>query len=173
MKTVLHLIAFVFFMTSSISAQETTWKTYTTEAYEVKYPETWEFKILENSMLDFVVLCPLESEDDKLRENINLVKEGAQDLSINEYAESSIKMIELTFQKLKIISVKDITVNNIKMKKLNYTAKFGDDLLYFSQLYGIKDNIVYILTFTTEKKKEKKFKVSENEIMANFKLISE
>ena len=38
MKSIFYLLVFTLFFTSAIKAQEATWETYTTNAYEIKYP---------------------------------------------------------------------------------------------------------------------------------------
>ncbi|MGB1018543.1 MAG: hypothetical protein ACPGVH_05715 [Chitinophagales bacterium] len=172
MKSIFYLLVFTLFFTSAIKAQEATWETYTTNAYEIKYPSDWDFKNSGAMIMDFLALSPLESDDDNLRENINLVKEDAQNLSIDAYFESSKKMLKKTFQKMDIISSKDVSKNGVSMKKFTYTAEFGDEYLYFNQYYGIQNNIAYVLTFTSEKDKYASFKSIEDKIFESFKLIT-
>lgn len=162
----------LYFVASAQFKTVSNWENFNTEFYELKYPSDWTFQLPESSMLDFVVLCPLESEKDKLRENFNIVREGAQGLSLDAYAASSAQMLKLAFQKFKILSTNDILRDDIPMKHITYTAKFGEENLYFSQLYSISNNVVYILTFTSEKKKQKAYSKIEKEILDSFKLIS-
>lgn len=175
MNKAIYLFVFSAFFSFTIQAQDTelsTWETYTTNEYEVKYPSNWDFKNSESSMMDFLALCPLESDDDKLRENLNLVKENAQNLDIEGYFESTKTMLNKTFPELSIIGTKDLEKNGIAMKELSYTAKFGEDVLYFTQVYAVFQNIAYVLTFTSEKEKHQNFKTTEEEIFNSFKILN-
>lgn len=173
MKKAFNLFILSILFTASSFAQDTptTWKSYSTEAYEVKYPSTWEFNNTTSSTMDFLALCPLESDDDKMRESLNLVKENAQNLSLDAYFESSKKMLEKTFPMLEIISTEDFENNGVAMKRLTYNATFGADVLYFSQAYTVYNNIAYVLTFNSEGEKYKSFQNIEDAIFKSFKIL--
>lgn len=173
MKKTIYLFVFSILGAATIFAQDanTTWETNTTEAYEVKYPSTWDFNNTTSSTMDFLALCPLESDDDKMRESINLVKEVAQELTLDAYFESSKKMLAKTFPLLEIISSEDFQNDGLAMKRLTYTATFGEDVLYFAQVYTVFDNMAYVLTFNSEKDKFKSFQDIEDTIFKSFKIL--
>lgn len=168
----IYLFVFgVLLSTNSFAQDATSWETYTTDAYEVKYPSTWDFNNSTSSTMDFLALCPLESDDDKMREYLNLVKENSNELSLDAYFESSKKMLEKTFPMLEIISTEDMKSNGLEMKRLTYTATFGEDVLYFAQVYTVHNNMAYVLTFNSEKDKFENFQDIEDTIFKSFKIM--
>ena len=76
-----------------------------------------------------------------------------------------------TWTKVEIISTENIERNGIAMKVIKYTAKFGPEHLYFSQIFAINNNTAYALTFNAEKAKQEKYNDIEEAVLASFKLM--
>lgn len=126
----------------------------TTQAYEnkienfaIQFPSTREFQ--ENVYWSHVTFfTPLE-ENDTLRENISITKkELDQNYSLEEQYILTKPELENLIPNFLEISKENITINGIDAHKLIYQWTQSTYKLQWQQIYLIKDNAIYIATYT-------------------------
>ncbi|WGK70015.1 hypothetical protein P0082_03915 [Candidatus Haliotispira prima] len=146
------------------------WKSFTENNYSISYPEDWE---LNNSGLmgtNFILLSPISSGQDRLRENVNLLIEDLTglNLDLDEYAEISEGQIKTMITDAKIIESKIITTKNLDYHRIIYTGKQGFFNLEFEQYVWVLEDKAYILTFTCEESQFDNYQALGEQILNSF-----
>jgi len=118
-----------------------------TNNFSVKYPGTREFQE-DVYGSDVMFFTPLK-ENDKLRENIGIMKKDLdKSYSLDEYYALTKPELENMIPDFVEVSKENITVNGIDAQKLIYQGTQWEFTLKWEQIYLIKDNAVYITTYT-------------------------
>ncbi len=148
------------------------WKTLVQTNYSIQYPSNWELNQSEQAGLSFILFSSLESEQDKFRENINLLIQDltGKNMDLTEYTEISENQIETLVTNSNLIESRRIKKNTDQYQRVIYTGDQGVFHLKFEQYYFIFDNKAYVLTLTTEKTKFGDFKETGEKILNSFKL---
>ncbi|MCK4310224.1 MAG: hypothetical protein KAV80_02095 [Methanomicrobia archaeon] len=129
--------------------------TYENSTYGIKimYPKEWE--MMESYMGTVVIfLSPKESDSDVFQENLNV---GVQDLSaqpmtLDEFTDLNIEQIKTLFT-IEVVDSSPTTLANTPADKVIYNLKQGQYDLKLMQIYTIKDDIAYVITYTAEEDK--------------------
>ena len=128
--------------------------TYENSTYGIKimYPQEWEK--LEGYM-DTVVLfrSSLEDASDIFQENLNVVVgDLPQPMTLNEFTDLNIEQIKTLFT-IEVVDSSPTTLANTPADKVIYNLKQGQYDLKLMQIYTIKDDIAYVITYTAEEDK--------------------
>jgi len=170
MKTFLTLLIFV---STVVTAQtNTAWKKITQSNYSVEYPSNWELDQTGKMGAIFFMFAPLESADDKFRENVNLMIQDltGRNIDLDKYTEISLDQIKTQAVNGKLIESKKLKDGSGEYQKLIYTSDQNGFHLKYEQLYYVKDNKAYLLTLTSEQNKFDEFKADGEKILNSFKL---
>ncbi len=148
------------------------WETYSKDEFSIQYPKEWELNKAGQMGTEFGLFAPVESDDDKFRENINLVKQdiSAYNLDLAAYANLSEKQILGMFTEAKILESTTKKAKGKSFYKMVYTAMQGIFRLKFVQYYWVENKKAYVLTFTSEEDKYDKFRSDGEKIMGSFKM---
>jgi hypothetical protein len=152
------------------------WKKIDRDNYSLRYPANWDLQQSENTEAGvnvsylFAILSPLESKQDKFRENINLVIEdlNGQKIDLDGYARLSKVQIESNFQNAKVIEQKKIDNGSRKHYKVIFTWDYEIFHLKVEQYYWVVNGKAYVLTFTSEETKFSKFRGTGEKILNTF-----
>lgn len=117
--------------------------------FSVEYPESWE---VEEDTFGSVVtfLSALTSEDDPLRESVNVVVEDFQgaDLSLDEYVEFALDRLEELISDIQFNGEIDDVMGEMPSKILTYTGSLEGFTFTWVQEVSIFEGSAYILTYT-------------------------
>jgi hypothetical protein len=188
MKNSLFLTTLIFCLVCGISRPNlavsnpvdlSNWKTLTRSNYSIRYPSDWSLEQTKNlgdipPSIDYLfsILSPLESTDDRFRENINLVIKNlnGQQIDLVEYSRLAKIQIELQMKNTKIVEDRMVTNKLRKYHKLIWTWDYEMLDLKVEQYSWMLNGKVYILTFTSEHDKFAKFKTIGESILDTFTL---
>ncbi|MGK7895293.1 MAG: hypothetical protein AB4372_17140 [Xenococcus sp. (in: cyanobacteria)] len=136
------------------------YKSYENSEYKLEHPKQWI--ILEEDGFPYygtIFLSPKENQADKFQEQVKFsVEELDKPLSLTEYTELAIKEIESSNSILEYPTT--ISLANREGRKVIYQGK--DEIKYL-QIWALKKKKAYIVTYTAEADKFKKFaKQAEN-----------
>ena len=115
----------------------------------INYPSDWE---VNEDQLDIVVvfLSPLENEDDRYQEKVNLVVMDltSEPMTLQEFTQISQQEINLIITDAKINSLTDIVISGEPAKKIDYQGKQEQKDYHWRQVWLIKNDHVYLLTYS-------------------------
>ncbi|NOT35865.1 MAG: hypothetical protein HOP11_00645 [Saprospiraceae bacterium] len=146
------------------------WKTYKGDIYSIHYPSSWEFNKGGHMNTHFILMSPTESTEDKLSENVNLIVQdmGNQPITLSQYVGLSTAQVTAQLKDGTILLNERKSINDSEYHHLIYSGKMGDLHLVFNQHVRIKDNNVYVLTFTCEFAKMSQWQTIGEEVMKTF-----
>ena len=126
--------------------------------FKIKYPVNWEKRVAKmNTIVAFV--AKLENPLEKFRENFTImVRETDLEPSLlDELIDIEITQLKEAFLDFQLIKKKKTNLSQIPAYLLIYIGKKKDFEVKIMQYYTIKDNLIYLLTYTTEIEKFDKF----------------
>lgn len=139
------------------------WKSYTGDTYTIQYPPTWTPQEPSEDMVKlgirFSIISPAEKKGDDFYENMNLVanKLETDGVTLESYAESAPALWKDILVGYKNISHKTIITHNGPMLVLIFSGKLDKQPLVWQQYVILKNNMVYIMSYTAKKKSYKLF----------------
>lgn len=171
----LALIGFIFMRNTSANSYKN-FAEYNNSHYNIslKYPETWTVRELEDPITGEIAVftSPLENPLDLFQEqvylsidNLSLTPKEYQKNLLNKIADSS-QVTEIS-QKKESIKLADQSVNSI-----TYSRKEGDLELKQKEVYTIKDDKVYLITYIAEEKQYSDLLPLVDQIIESFSLNS-
>jgi serine/threonine-protein kinase len=171
----MNKLLFVFLLIPTLLFSQTnniTLKTHTDKEFSIKYPSNWELNSEGKMTTSFVLFAPLESTQDKFKENINLI---IQDLSgytidLEAYTAISEQQLKNAVVNFKLVESKQIKNEKDTYHHIIYEGEQAGFKLYFQQQYRVKNNKAYVLTFTAELQSVKRFSDVATKILNSFQL---
>ena len=170
-KKVVYISLFLWFFTSC-SAQEM--KVFESESYQTSYPINWT-KQQKQSAVFF--LSPKENEKDLFQENVNVIIQdlSSQPMTLEDYTNLTKNQITQALGSSAIESVKDINFAGQQAKEMVYTMPKNpiqgrNQNLKLRQIWFIKGNNAYLLTYTAQSSEYDKFLETAKAIFDSFKL---
>jgi hypothetical protein len=160
-------IIVVLFLSTNFYCQV---EVYENDEFSIEYPTDWELNTTGVAGSIFVVSSPLSSNDDKFRENVNILTQNLKGMNIDldKYVILSKKQI-YNLPKAKLIVSKRVKKGEDEYHTFIVDAFMNGMDLKVLQHYFIKDEIAYVLTYTqVENDKDGYFKVGEK-IINSFK----
>ncbi|MCX6742050.1 MAG: PsbP-related protein [Candidatus Pacearchaeota archaeon] len=160
---------------TSILPPETNFLTYDNSAYGIRitYPSNWEKEEKSTGMVIVEFFSPKESVSDAITENLNVVIEdlSAQPMTLNEYTNLSIKNIKLYFTDVNMIDSSATTLGGNSAHKVVYTANMGQYNGKFMQVYTIRNNKAYVITYTAQPSTYSYYLDIINQMINSFEII--
>jgi len=157
---------------SSESINSTEWKKHFEKEFEISYPSNWNLEIPNDSAIKFYLYNDLLDENDQFSENINLLNEdiSGHEISLDDYVDFSKKQLASYLDSITFISSETIINKNINHHKIVFTVMQNDFPLMLEQHYYLKNNIVYVLTYTSEASQYESFQGTVDKIIDSFTL---
>jgi len=168
-------LLFIFLLIPTILFSQTnniTLKTHADKEFSIKYPSNWELNSEGKMTTSFILFAPLESAQDKFKENINLI---IQDLSgytidLEAYTAISEQQLKNAVVNFKLVESKQIKNEKDTYHHIIYEGEQAGFKLHFHQQYRVKNNKAYVLTFTAELQSVKRFSEVATKILNSFQL---
>jgi hypothetical protein len=151
-------------------ATNSNWKQLDKPNYSIQYPGDWELEQSGTMGSVFAILAPLESKEDKFRENVNLVVEDlkGQSIDLDRYAELAKGQLKSTMTNFNLVESKKNTNGTREYFKVIFTWNYEKFQLKVEQYYWVVDGKAYVLTFTSEQAKFANFSETGEKILNTF-----
>ncbi|GIV28845.1 MAG: hypothetical protein KatS3mg027_2659 [Bacteroidia bacterium] len=142
MKVLLSL--FLFAITFFAQTQEM--KTYTDNetGVSINYPSTWEYR--ENPRTVFILIRPLEKEGQVFRENVNLIINDDQDLTLQEYTGVAKMQLRKQLQGYKELSTETVELGGKQYTRIIYQHSINNLSLQVAYYILLQNGKAYNLT---------------------------
>ncbi|WP_310430263.1 PsbP-related protein [Chamaesiphon sp. VAR_48_metabat_135_sub] len=152
------------------AAISNSWKQLDRLNYSLQYPNDWDLAESEGIGAVFVILAPLESKEDKFRENVNLVIEDlkGQTIDLDRYAKLSKGQLKAALTNFNLIDSQKKSNGGREYFKAIFTWDDAPFRLKVEQYYWIVDGKAYVLTFTSEQDKFANFSETGEKILNTF-----
>ncbi len=163
---------------TSVTQPSSNFLTYdnTTYRIRIKYPSEWT-KSEGISGLTVAFLSPIESSSDNFRENLNvIVGNFTQSMTLDEYIDFSINQLKKEITDFSIIDSSATTLAGNPAHKIIFTGtisgKSGNQgqFLKWMQVYTIKNNRSYVITYCAEVNKHSYFLDTIQKMINSFEI---
>jgi hypothetical protein len=146
------------------------WKQLDRSNYSLQYPVDWDLKESGDMGTVFVILAPLESKEDKFRENVNLIIEDlkGQSIDLDRYAELSKGQLKSVLTNFNLIDGQKKNNGDREYFKAIFTWDDATFRLKVEQYYWVVNGKAYVLTFTSEQDKFANFSETGEKILNTF-----
>jgi len=142
------------------------------EGIRIKYPAGWaKNEEQEPSRISFY--SPLESESDMFSEHVNILIDDrfTQPITLVEYEEIILDQLDYFFTDYRIVSTSKTTLANSPAHEMVYTATQEKSTAKILQIFTIKDNKVYVITFGAEPNRYSEYLDIAQEMINSFEII--
>lgn len=125
-------------------------KSVETEDFSINYPATWELNESGLMGTTFALYSPQEDSTD-FRENVNLLIHdiSAMNVDLDKYIAVTINGIYSYVYNSEIVTTEGFTMDGRPYHKLVYTGEQGGRALKWMQYCTIRDQLAYLVTFTS------------------------
>ena len=146
------------------------WKTLDQSKFSIQYPSTWELNQSGQMGTSFIIFSPLENDEDKFKENVNLLMQDltGQNIDLDKYVEISEGQIKTMLTNSTLIESKRVKKESEEFHKIIYSGDQGIFHLKFEQYYRVIDDKALVLTFTCETDQFFKFVNTGEKILNSF-----
>ena len=155
-------------------SETTKFLTYDSSVYgiRIKYPSDWT-KQEQVPGLVAAFLSPQESASDTYQENFGVFIEdlSTQPMTLEEYTELSVTSIEQLITDANILDSSTTTLDGNSAHKVVYTGRLEQYNLKWMQIWTVKDNTAYVLTYVSEVNKYNDFLDTVQEMVNSFEII--
>lgn len=146
------------------------WKTLDQSKFSIQYPSTWELNQSGQMGTSFIIFSPLENDEDKFKENVNLLMQDltGQNIDLDKYVEISEGQIKTMLTNSTLIESTRVKKESEEFHKIIYSGDQGIFHLKFEQYYWVIDDKALVLTFTCETDQFFKFVNTGEKILNSF-----
>lgn len=176
MKRIQLCLLLTLFMSISAYGQtaqrENHGKSINENGYSIQYPDSWDLDKSGQMGMSFILLSKQTSQQDKFRENVNLLIQNltGQNIDLNKFVEVSEHQIRTMLTKGSLQESKRLNVNGVTFHKIIYTSEQGAFNFKFEQYYWINEEKAYVLTLTCEADQFDNYQETGEKILNSFRL---
>lgn len=136
----------------TVAEVEDNWETYSTQTFTIDYPINWELKTNNAQGIEFVFVSQRIDSLDPYSENIALFVQPVGATSLADYVKQSKNQIEtdIELNNAKIIESGDFELDGLLYHKLKFASTIEGNNMLFDQVYAVKNDYAYVLTFSSE-----------------------
>lgn len=137
----------------------------------IKYPSVWtKSEEIIGTIVAF--LSPQESSSDSFRENLNVyIGNLSQSMTLDDYIDLSNNQLKQLITDYSIIDSSATTLAGNPAHKVIFTGKQGGFNLKWMQVYMIKNNRDYVISYTAEEDKYSYFLGTIQEMINSFEIL--
>jgi len=149
------------------------WKSLIEQNYSINYPENWELNGSGVMGTAFFLFSPLASEEDRFKENVNLIIEDLTGLGLNlqKYTEFSMNQLSSLITDGTLIENKTINDRKLNYQKVIYTGTQGVFNLKWEMYCWVYKEKAYVLTFTCEENEFANYQDVGEKILNSFQIV--
>ena len=150
--------------------------TYHDDAYNLtlQYPVSWRRgESLPGTLVSFV--SPLENDEDRIRENVNLM---VQDLSENTmtleaYSEGTLRTLQAFTPSMTLLASNGMIIGGLAAHSITYQQDTQLGRIQFRQVWFIRGNTAFLFTFTAEPESFERYEKAFRSMLNTMKIGSE
>lgn len=135
------------------------------EDYTIQYPSEFNFDDSGKEGTEFILIAPADGEKDTFIENINLATQKVGSIVFEDYARKTVEEIKVIAN---IIENKRLNINGGDCLRIIMETTHNNIDLTFIQHYYIKNQKVYVLTFSSETKVYDDYYDKMNDVLMSF-----
>ena len=138
--------------------------------FAIKYPGTWRVDTSGTMGTEWVIFSPLENENDKFSENVNVLIQPLAGLNIdmNKYRDISERQLASAVTDGKIYESTIGKTENGERYKIVYSMLQGTFRLKILSYCYIKNEKAYLVTFTAELDKYDRYRKTGEAVLHSF-----
>ncbi|KAB8332756.1 serine/threonine protein kinase [Scytonema tolypothrichoides VB-61278] len=138
---------------------------------KIKYPESWQKQDINNPVTKEVVafVSPKQSDVDKFQEKVTISVEEFSG-TLDEFRKSSVQEINKNILNAKIVSTSQTFFANKLGSELVFTGKTGENSLQNLQVFTLKGDKAYVITYIAEKDNYDEFLKTVEKMMKSFEI---
>jgi hypothetical protein len=141
------------------------------DTYTIDAIDGWEKKDTSIRGLKLTrILSPFENKEDKLRENVNVTTEKAKHHNLDEYVSKNMEDLQKQLKTVRIIDQGNQTVGGEPAKWFKYYVSVGVHNLENKAFFIVKNDIGFVITFTSAQGNFAKYESRFNTILNTFKI---
>ena len=167
---ILTAVTLFLMLSIHLSAQSSDAVTYNADGVTLTCPAGWQMDDKGTLGTKVIFFSAPESRNDQFRENVNLLIQDLSErpMTLKEYTALSLRQINTMLSHSKLGKSKTIKTPNGEAQLLTYTSSSGIRQLKYQQLFLIIRKKAYVLTYTAEQNKFKKFLPQAKAIFDSF-----
>lgn len=146
-------------------------KEYSEDGVKIKYPEAWTRQDVKNPVTQELVifLSPKQSDSDKFQEKLTI---SLEDLSstLDESRNLFIQEIKNSVSEAKIVDSSETTLANKRANQLIFTGKDGENSLKNLQVWTLKGEQAYVITYTATIDDYERFLPTAEKMIQSFEI---
>lgn len=171
MKYKKHYFTIILVLFTLLCFGQNKFETYETEVFKIQYPMNWSLQTSNDFGASFAISSPLLNSEDKFSENVNLIVQNlkGQNVSLDQYVNISKNQLK-SLPKCQFIESKRFSKENLEYHSIIFKAFLQERKLKIQQMYLIKNNFAYVLTFTALEKDYDMYKNTSKKVLNSFKL---
>ncbi len=152
---------------------ESNYLIYENRGVKIKYPSNWEIEELAfGSQQGAKFWSHQQSVSDTFSENLLVVVNPLQQsMTLKEFTEQNIEQIKKIIPNMNILSSSDTTLNNNQAHKLVLTYSVNQQNLKSLQIWTLKDNKSYVVTYVAEVGEYNTFLETAQEMINSFEIV--
>ncbi len=137
----------------------------------MQYPKGWSTREEQKGAV-VTFLAPIENDGgDKLRENVNVMVQDAQGMSLAQYTDYSKKQLQQMVQAADLERITDTTLGGAPAKRIEYTGRDNQGgTRKFLQVWTVKNGKAYLSTYTAEEEDFDKYVADAQNIINSIQL---
>lgn len=141
------------------------------DGIRIKYPAGWVKEELQSPSRT-LFYSPPESESDTFSEQVNILIDDrfTQPITLDEYEELILDQLKYFFTDYNIISTGETTLANNPALEMVYTATQEKSTAKILQVFTIKNNKVYVITFVSEPREYSDYFGTAQEMINSFEI---
>lgn len=145
---------------------------YDREKYAIRFPVDWELDTSGTMGTEFLLFSPVEDEQDRFRENVNLLVEDlyGQAIDLERYVYLSERQIMALATNVRMFESQTIKKGDSEYHHFIYSMRMGILDLKIEQYCFVRDGAAYVLTFTAETDRFDTFRPVGRSILDSFAL---
>jgi eukaryotic-like serine/threonine-protein kinase len=148
---IIAAVATVVVLLSQLITPASKFLNYENSSYgiKIKYPESWARQDVANPVTGELVifLSPKQSDSDKFQEKLTISTETLSS-TLDESKNLFIKEIKNSLSGANIVDTSEITLANKRANKLVFTGSNGENRLKNLQVWTLKGDQAYVITYT-------------------------
>lgn len=148
------------------------WWKFEKDNYSILHPQDWTIDTSGTMGSSFILFAPIENEEDKFKENVNLLVQDLQgkNFTMEQYISLSEKQIKSMINNSSILESKTIKNDSAQYHKILFTGEQGTYKLGFEQHYYLMNGKSYVLTFSYERSKAEQYRRMGELMLSSFRL---
>ena len=163
----MRFLTYFFILINTLSCAQVNRTVLEKEDFSISYPSSLNLDDSGKEGTRFILTADKDGKDDIFVENINLSTQNVGNIAFDELIKKTEREVSSV---AKIVEKKVIDINGRKCFSLKITATQNGVDAIFLQHYYIKNQKVYVLTFSSESKMYDSFFEDMNKTLLSFKL---